>query len=105
MLFIKDYLKNYFVLSFMLMIVSYLLPREEYKKYFQFIAAVIVTAVIFAPVMDKLFNKNLNNDSFRELTNKIQKIEYQNEKKEDLFGLFKFRQNLHEDIGSDTEEK
>ena len=47
---ILEVFKNYFGIAFMLLIVSYLAPKETYRKYFQFVISILLTIILFQPL-------------------------------------------------------
>ena len=48
---VLEFVKNYFLLSFIMFIFSYLSPKEEYRKYFQFFLGILMTIVLFKPIV------------------------------------------------------
>ena len=46
-----EFLKNYYIFMLILMIFSYLVPREEYKKYIQFFIGIFVVVMFLEPVL------------------------------------------------------
>ena len=49
-----EYLKSYYVLMLILLVLSYLLPKEEYKKYFQFFIGVFMVVFLLQPLLQLL---------------------------------------------------
>lgn len=52
---ILEVFKNYFGIAFMLLIVSYLAPKETYRKYFQFVISILLTIILFQPLEKWIF--------------------------------------------------
>lgn len=46
-----EYLKNYYVCMLVLMIFSFLVPREDYKSYIQFFVGIFLIVVLLKPVL------------------------------------------------------
>lgn len=49
-----EFLKNYYVFMLILMVLSYLVPKEEYKVYIQFFIGVFVIVLLLKPVLELL---------------------------------------------------
>ena len=49
-----DFLKNYYVFLLVLMIVSYLVPKEAYKTYIQFFIGIFVVVLFLKPLLDNM---------------------------------------------------
>ena len=47
-----EYLKTYYVFMLILMVFSYLVPREEYRKYIQFFVGVFVVVLMLKPILE-----------------------------------------------------
>jgi len=47
-----DFLKNYYVFMLILMVFSYLVPKDEYKKYIQFFIGIFVVVLLLKPVLE-----------------------------------------------------
>lgn len=52
MLDMLDFLKNYYVFMLIFMVFSYLVPKEEYKKYIQFFIGIFVVVLFLKPVLE-----------------------------------------------------
>lgn len=48
---ILSFIKDYFIFMMILFLFSYLTPKEEYKKYFQFFIGVLMVAILMRPVL------------------------------------------------------
>lgn len=46
-----EFLKNYYIFMLILMMFSYLVPKEEYKKYIQFFIGIFVVVLFLKPVL------------------------------------------------------
>lgn len=51
-----EFLKHYYVFMLILMVVAFLLPKEEYKVYVQFFISIFVIVLFLKPVLE-LFTK------------------------------------------------
>lgn len=49
-----EFLKDYYVFMLMLMVLSYLVPKEEYKVYIQFFIGIFVIVLLIKPVLELL---------------------------------------------------
>jgi stage III sporulation protein AF len=47
-----EFLKNYYVFMLILMVFSYLVPKEEYKAYMQFFIGVFMVVLFLKPVLE-----------------------------------------------------
>lgn len=47
-----DFLKNYYVFMLILMVFSYLVPKDTYKTYMQFFIGVFVVVLFLRPVLE-----------------------------------------------------
>ena len=86
---ILQFVQEYFVFMLVLFLISYLVPRESYQKYFHFFIGALMVAVLMEPILS-FFHKDARQEFHRELE-KIEKnlsdIEYE-EKGEDIFEQF-----------------
>lgn len=48
---VLSFIKTYFLLSFIMLIISYLSPKETYRKYFQFFVGILMAIVLFKPIL------------------------------------------------------
>ena len=46
------FLKNYYVFMLILLVLSYLVPKEAYKKYLQFFIGIFVVVLFLKPVLE-----------------------------------------------------
>lgn len=46
-----EFLKNYYVFMLILLVLSYLVPKDEYKKYIQFFIGIFVVVLLLKPVL------------------------------------------------------
>lgn len=75
-------MKSYIYMSFLFLILSYMAPKEQYKKYFQFMLGIFMAVVILKPLC-KDYRLDLNFDQVYE---KIEDISYEN--KTNMFEAF-----------------
>ena len=47
-----DFLKNYYIFMLILMVFSYLVPKDAYKAYIQFFISVFVVVLFLKPVLE-----------------------------------------------------
>lgn len=87
--FILSFVKSYFALVLVLVMVSYLTPKEKYKKYFQFFIGVLMAVLLLSPVV-QWKEKRGNPIEFynvKEIRKKLESIQFEADK-EDIFELF-----------------
>lgn len=74
-----ELVKRLVVLSFILLIFSYLTPKEGYRKYYQFFIGVILTVVIFKPIFSMLCDDDFLQKEMQidKLWNQIDEISYE----------------------------
>ena len=47
-----EFLKNYYVFMLILLVLSYLVPKEAYKKYLQFFIGIFIVVLFLKPVLE-----------------------------------------------------
>lgn len=47
-----EFLKNYYIFMLILLVFSYLVPKEDYKKYMQFFIGIFVVVLLLKPVLE-----------------------------------------------------
>lgn len=74
-----DFLKNYYVFMLVLMVLSYLVPKQEYKAYIQFFIGIFVIVLLLEPVLELLTIKEptLIYEVFEELNRKIEEVSFE----------------------------
>lgn len=74
-----DYLKNYYVFMLILMVMSYLVPKEEYKVYIQFFVGIFVIVLLLEPILEVMTIKEptLVYEIFEELNQKIEEVSFE----------------------------
>lgn len=86
---ILQFVEKYFIFVLVLFLISYLVPRESYQKYFHFFIGALMVAVLMEPVLS-ILNRNTREEFHQEL----EKIEIDlsdngyYEKGEDIFEQF-----------------
>ena len=86
--------KAYFILMLILILFSYLMPKESYRKYVQFFIGVLMAVFLLTPIASWINNSNTEfvYKNYEEITRKLQEIEY-NEEGADIFEIFFHEQN------------
>ena len=71
-----DYLKNYYIFMLILMVLSFLVPKEEYKVYIQFFVGIFMMVLLLEPVLELLTmdNPSFIYQIFEELNEKIEEV-------------------------------
>jgi len=74
-----DFLKNYYVFMLILMVLSYLVPKEEYKVYIHFFIGIFVIVLLLEPILELLTLKDptLIYKVFEELNKKIEEVSFE----------------------------
>ena len=86
---ILDFVKNYFLLMLILFLLSYLAPKEEYRKYFDYFISILVIAILIQP-LGVFVSKGAQNqvkEELEKIREDMDKIEYC-EKGENIFEQF-----------------
>lgn len=84
-----SYIKDFFVLMLLLFLMAYLLPKEEYKKYFQLFAGTLLAVALLGPVLGwwNTWDEQRMLAEWKTITERMHSIEY-NLEGEDIFELF-----------------
>ena len=88
-----EFLKNYYVFMLILMVFSYLVPKEEYKTYIQFFIGIFVIVLFLKPVL-QLFtaeDPSFVYQVFEELNTQIEQYEVSVTEGETIFEHFFFK--------------
>ena len=85
-----EFLKNYYIFMLILLVFSYLVPKEEYKKYMQFFIGVFVVVLFLKPVLELFTIDNPGRiyevfDSFNE---KIEQLDMELEEGKTIYEYF-----------------
>lgn len=87
-----EFLKNYYVLMLVLMVFSYLVPKNEYKVYIQFFISVFMIVLLLKLVL-QIFRADSVRDfyeMFEQFQQQMEKLDLNMEKGEDVFEHFFF---------------
>lgn len=73
-----NWFKNYFIISFVLMIVSYLAPGEKYKEYYKFFTGLLLALLLVVPMLDFMSGTSTDIDwqGWDKVQEKIGEIEF-----------------------------
>lgn len=74
-----DFLKNYYVFMLILMIFSYLVPKEEYKRYIQFFVGIFVVVLFLRPILEFLSMDNPTRiyEIFETFNEQVKELDYE----------------------------
>lgn len=99
-----EFVKNYFIFMLILFLVSYLVPKEEYRKYFNFFIAALMVAILMQPVLSFLDRDTAEKlrDELSIIEGELSDIEYY-EKGENIFEQFLTDQGMAETKDAETE--
>lgn len=87
-----DFLKNYYVFMLILMVFSYLVPRDDYKKYIQFFIGVFVVVLLLKPVLTifTMDNPEFIREVFEPFNQQMNQLDLEIEEGESIFEHFFF---------------
>ena len=85
-----EFLKNYYVFMLVLMIFSYLAPKEEYKVYIQFFISVFILVLLTKPIMEVFTVDNTEEfyAMFEQFQRQIESLKFESEEGVDVFEHF-----------------
>ncbi len=87
-----EFLKNYYIFMLVLLIFSYLVPKEEYKTYIQFFISIFMIVLLLKPILTFFATEDFT-DIYRwgrDLENRIDNLDMQMQEGENLFEYFFF---------------
>jgi len=87
-----ELLKNYYIFMLILMVFSYLVPKENYKVYIQFFIGIFMIVLFLKPILEilTLDNPSFVTDVFEKLNTQIEQIDAKNVEGENIFEYFFF---------------
>ena len=87
-----EFLKNYYIFMLILLVFSYLVPKDEYKKYMQFFIGIFVVVLFLKPVLElfTLENPTQIYETFDSFNRQFEKLEYELEEGETIYEYFFF---------------
>lgn len=87
-----EFLKNYYVFMLVLMVFSYLVPKEEYKVYIQFFISVFIIVLLLKPIMEIFTTNDTQSfyDMFEQFHKQIESLDIKMEEGENIFEHFFF---------------
>ena len=87
-----EYLKHYYVFMLILMLVTFLLPKEEYKSYVQFFISIFVIVLFLRPVLELFTSENPDfvYQMFEEFNVQMEQYEVDMIEEENIFEYFFF---------------
>lgn len=71
-----EYLKNYYIFMLIFMVLSFLVPKDEYKVYIQFFVGIFMVALLLEPILELLMAQDASDlyRIFEELNRKIEEV-------------------------------
>lgn len=95
---ILELFKNYFGIAFILLIFSYLSPKESYRKYFQFFISVLIAVILFEPLAERFLLKRRGSmgGDWRKLEERLNEVQYNKQMEEDIFECFGMENNTEQ---------
>lgn len=85
---ILELLKSYFALALVLLVFSYLMPKEDYRKYMQFFVGIFLAVIILRPVAEWILDEDASMVHFEELQQQLEDIEYDLEEGENMYEIY-----------------
>ena len=85
-----DFLKKFYVFMLILMVLSYLVPKEEYKKYIQLFIGIFVVVLLLKPVLEffTVDNPTRIYEIFESYNEQMQELNYELEEGENIYEYF-----------------
>lgn len=85
-----EFLKNYYIFMLVLMVFSYLVPKEEYKIYIQFFISIFIIVLLVKPIMEVFSLQGIDKlyDMFAQFQNQVDNLELEVREGEDIFEYF-----------------
>ncbi len=85
-----EFLKNYYVFMLILLLFSYLVPKEEYKRYIQFFIGIFVVVLFLRPILEFsiIDNENLLQEVFTKFNQGVLNLDMEIEEGENMFEYF-----------------
>ena len=85
-----DFIRNCYVFVLLLMIFSYLVPKDTYKQYIQFFIGIFVVVLLLKPLLEFLMAKDSSmlEGIFSQFNQRMNSLEFQIGEQEDIFEHF-----------------
>ena len=73
------FLKDYYIFMLILLIFSYLVPKEEYKRYIQFFIGIFVVVLFLKPVLEffTMDNPTYVYEIFESFNEQVKELDYE----------------------------
>jgi len=87
-----EFLKNYYVFMLILMVFSYLVPNETYKKYIQFFIGIFVVVLLLKPALEffTMDSPARIYEVFEPFNKQVEELDLEIEEGENIFEHFFF---------------
>jgi len=88
-----EFLKNYYVFALILMVFSYLVPKESYKKYLQFFIGIFMVVLFLKPILSLFTMEQPEQiyEVFDLFNQKIESLELEQKEGETIYEHFFFK--------------
>lgn len=85
-----EFLKNYYVFMIVLMVFSYLVPKEEYKIYIHFFISILIIVLLLKPVVEIFSVEGTEKfyDMFEQFQREVENLDLYVREEEDIFEHF-----------------
>ena len=76
-----------YIFVFIMMLIAYLSPKEEYRKLFQFFVGGVMAVMLIFPIIQWIYKDEMASDilQWQETKQKIESIYYEPEQEVDIF--------------------
>ena len=87
-----EFLKNYYVFMLILLVISYLVPKEFYKKYMQFYIGIFAIELLLKPVLEFFTMNNPSGiyEMFSTFNQQLEQLEVELGEGETIYEYFFF---------------
>ena len=84
------YLKKYYLFMLILLVFSYLVPKEEYKKYMQFFIGAFMVVLFLKPILELLYMDGAAQiyNMFDSFNHQIEQLDLKIEEGETIYEFF-----------------
>jgi len=88
-----EFLTKFYIFMLILMVFSYLVPKEEYKKYMQFFVGVFVVVLLLKPVLEFVTMDNPMRiyEVFDSFNVQINDLEFELEEGDNIYEYFFYK--------------
>lgn len=87
-----EFLKKYYVFMLILLVLTYLVPKETYKKYMQFFIGIFIVVLFLKPILEVFSMENPGRiyEIFENFNQGIERVELELEEGGNIYEYFFF---------------